>query len=72
MVVLSYFDLRQELVCVTVVFFVLKAGLTYGTLWLGLGYQGYGYVGSTLVSLIHAYSLVPSRIAPAIHDLYWK
>jgi uncharacterized membrane protein len=63
MVVLSYFDLRRELVRVTVLFFALNAGLTCGALWFGLGYQGYGYVGATLVSLIYAYSLVSSRIA---------
>ncbi len=63
MVVLSYFDLRRELVRVTMVFFTLNAGLTWVTLWLGLGYEGYGYAGATLLSLIYAYSLVSSRIA---------
>jgi polysaccharide biosynthesis protein PelG len=63
MVVLSYFDLRRELVRVTAVFFILNAGLTWGALWLGLGYQGYGYAGATLLSLIYAYSLLSSRIA---------
>jgi uncharacterized membrane protein len=63
MVVLSYFDLRRELVRVTLVFFTLNAGLTSVTLWLGLGYEGYGYAGATLLSLIYAYSLVSSRIA---------
>jgi uncharacterized membrane protein len=61
--VLSYFDLRRELVRVTMVFFTLNAGLTWVTLWLGLGYEGYGYAGATLLSLIYAYSLVSSRIA---------
>jgi uncharacterized membrane protein len=63
MVMLSYFDLRRELVRVTIVFFVLNAGLTCGTLWFGLGYQGYGYAGATLVSLIYGYSVLSSRVA---------
>jgi uncharacterized membrane protein len=63
MVVLSYFDLRRELVRVTVMFFLLNAGLTFGTLWFGLGYQGYGYAGATLVSLIYGYSVLSSRVA---------
>jgi uncharacterized membrane protein len=62
-VILSYFDLRSELVRVTAVFFILNAGLAWGALWLGLGYQGYGYTGATLLSLIYAYFLVSSRIA---------
>ena len=62
MVVLSYFDLRRELVQVTALFFTLNSGLTWGTLWLGLGYQGYGYLGATLLSLIYAYYLVSSRV----------
>ncbi len=63
MAILSYFDLRHELLRVSAVFLLLNAGLTLVTLWLGLGYQGYGYAGAALVSLIYAYSLVSSRIA---------
>ncbi len=63
MAILSYFDLRRELLRVSAVFLLLNAGLTLVTLWLGLGYQGYGYAGAALVSLIYAYSLVSSRIA---------
>jgi uncharacterized membrane protein len=63
MVIISYFDLKRELVLVAAVFFALNAGLTLGTLWLGLGYQGYGYCGATLLSLIFAYFLATTRIA---------
>lgn len=62
MAVLSYFDLRRELVRVSLVFLVLNTSLTLVTLWLGLGYQGYGYAGATLLSVVYAYSLVTSRI----------
>jgi len=62
MVVLSYFDLRRELVQVTALFFALNGGLTWGALWLGLGYQGYGYFCATLLALLYAYFLVSSRI----------
>ena len=62
MAILSYFDLRRELVRVAVAFLALNAGLTLVSLWFGLGYQGYGYAGATLLSLIYAYFLVSSRI----------
>jgi polysaccharide biosynthesis protein PelG len=62
MVIISYFDFRRLLLSVAAVFFVLNAGLTLGTLWLGLGYHGYGYLLATLFSLIYAYSAAASRI----------
>jgi uncharacterized membrane protein len=63
MAILSYFDLRRELVRVTIAFLALNAGLTWMTLWLGLGYQGYGYAAASLLSLIYAYFFVSSRVA---------
>lgn len=62
MVVISYFDLRRVLLSVTAVFFALNAGLTLATLWLGLGYHGYGYFLASLLSLLYAYSAAASRI----------
>jgi uncharacterized membrane protein len=48
---------------VSVAFLGLNAGLTLATLWFGIGYQGYGYAGAALLSLIYAYSMVSSRIS---------
>lgn len=62
MVVISYFDFRRLLLSVSLVFFLLNAGFTLGTLWLGLGYHGYGYLIATLLSLIYAYSAATSCI----------
>jgi polysaccharide biosynthesis protein PelG len=62
MVVISYFDFRQLLLSVASVFFVLNTGLTVCTLWMGLGYHGYGYLLAALLSLIYAYSAAASRI----------
>jgi uncharacterized membrane protein len=62
MVVISYFDLRRVLLSVAALFLLLNAGLTLGTLWLGLGYHGYGYLLATLLSSIYAYSAAASRI----------
>jgi uncharacterized membrane protein len=62
MVIISYFDFRGLLLSVAAVFFVLNAGLTLGTLWLGLGYHGYGYLMAALFSLFYACAAVASRI----------
>jgi uncharacterized membrane protein len=62
MIAISYFDLRRLLLSVSMVFFLLNAGLTWGALWLGLGYHGYGYLMATLLSLIYAYSAAASCI----------
>jgi uncharacterized membrane protein len=62
MVIISYFDFRGLLLSVAAVFFVLNTGLTLGTLWLGLGYHGYGYLLATLFSLFYACAAVASRI----------
>jgi uncharacterized membrane protein len=62
MVVISYFDFRRLLLSVASVFFVLNTGLTLGTLWLGVGYHGYGYLLATLLSLVYASSAAASRL----------
>jgi len=49
---LSYFDLRIELVIITFVLFVLNSGFTYITHLLGPYYYGYGYMFSILLSLL--------------------
>jgi polysaccharide biosynthesis protein PelG len=61
-VVIAYFDLRRLLLSVAAVFLLLNTGLTLGTLWLGLGYHGYGYLMATLLTLAYAYSAAASRI----------
>ena len=60
--VLSYFDLRREMVGVALVFLLLNGGLTWATLSLGIGYAGYGYFLAALLSLAFAYALAVRRV----------
>ncbi|MDO9711753.1 exopolysaccharide Pel transporter PelG [Paracraurococcus lichenis] len=62
MVVIAYFDFRSTMLAVAVMFFALNAGLTLGTLWLDLGYHGYGYFIAALLSLLFAYSATATRL----------
>ncbi|TPG57706.1 hypothetical protein EAH89_09745 [Roseomonas nepalensis] len=62
LVVVAYFDLRRVLLAVTAFFFLSNAGLTLAALWLGFGYDGYGYFLSTLATLIFALSLTIPRV----------
>jgi uncharacterized membrane protein len=57
MVTMSYFDLRRELLVVSVAFLVLNTGLTLVTLRLGPDFYGYGYFLACLLSAILAYAV---------------
>jgi uncharacterized membrane protein len=60
--ILSYFDLRRDLIAIGAVFLVLNAGLTLGVQALGIGYAGYGYFLAALLTLALAYALAARRL----------
>jgi uncharacterized membrane protein len=63
MAIISYFDLRRELLAVSAVFLVLNFAFTLASLHMGLGYYGYGYFLAALVTCLFAMLLASSRIA---------
>ncbi|CCO24109.1 exopolysaccharide Pel transporter PelG [Maridesulfovibrio hydrothermalis] len=61
-IILFYFDLRKEVLAVTLVFLFSNMGLTYLTMHLGFTFYGYGYCYSCLISLMFAYYLVSKSV----------
>lgn len=61
-IILFYFDLRKEVLAVTLVFLLTNAGLTYLTMQLGFTFYGYGYCYSCFISLMFAYYLVSKSV----------
>lgn len=61
-IILFYFDLRKEVLAVTLVFLLTNAGLTYLTMQLGFTFYGYGYCYSCFISLMVAYYLVSKSV----------
>ncbi|WP_027722078.1 exopolysaccharide Pel transporter PelG [Maridesulfovibrio zosterae] len=61
-IILFYFDLRKEVLAVTLVFLLSNAGLTYLTMQLGFTFYGFGYCYSCLISLMFAYYLVSKSV----------
>lgn len=60
--IVSYFDLRRDLVAIGAVFLVLNTALTFATQGFGVGYAGYGYFLAALLSLAFAYALAARRM----------
>ncbi len=70
MTVLSYFDLRRELLVVTFTFFILNAGLTAIAAMLGGEFHGYGYCLAALTSFVLAYYLAHSRVNRLLYHTF--
>jgi polysaccharide biosynthesis protein PelG len=70
MTVLSYFDLRRELVAVTMTFLVLNASLTALAATLGGEFHGYGYCLAALISFGLAYYLAHSRVNRLLYQTF--
>lgn len=62
-IMLSYFDLRRDLVLLTGLFFVTNAALTVVTLDLGFPYYGYGYFLACVVAACAGLVLAWRRVA---------
>jgi polysaccharide biosynthesis protein PelG len=68
--VLSYFDLRRELLAVSVAFLILNAGLTAVVAAGGAEFYGYGYCLAALLSFGLAYYLAKSRLDSLLYQTF--
>lgn len=62
-IILFYFDLRKEVLAVTLVFLLSNAGLTWLTIRLGFTFYGFGYCYSCFISLLFSYYLVSKSVS---------
>ncbi|MCG8606096.1 exopolysaccharide Pel transporter PelG, partial [bacterium] len=63
MIFMMYFDIRKQLMAVSVVFLLSNLVLTLLTLHLGYVFYGYGYLLACLITLIVAYVLLSRHIS---------
>ncbi len=61
-IILFYFDLRKEVLAVTLVFLFTNAGLTWLTIKLGFTFYGYGYCYSCFISLMFSFYIVSRSV----------
>ncbi len=61
-VILSYFDLRRDLVRVNLVFLAANAGLTWAFLPLGYPFYGAGYFAAAMIAFLAAYLVLVARV----------
>jgi uncharacterized membrane protein len=61
-IILFYFDLRKEVLTVTLVFLLSNVGLTWLSMQLGFTFYGYGYCYSCFIALMFAYYLVSKSV----------
>jgi polysaccharide biosynthesis protein PelG len=70
LIVFAYFDLRRELLLVSVIFFALNAGLTATTVWRGAEYYGYGYCLAALGSFGVAFYFAGVRVNQLLYQTF--
>lgn len=63
MVILSYFDDRNDVMYIQIFFFLTNALFTYITLHLGLAYYGYGFFASALLTFLLAAVILERYVA---------
>ncbi|SDK82206.1 Uncharacterized membrane protein [Maridesulfovibrio ferrireducens] len=61
-IILFYFDLRKEVLLITLIFLFSNAGLTLLSMKLGFTFYGYGYCYSCFISLLCAYYFVSKSV----------
>ncbi|WP_421902749.1 exopolysaccharide Pel transporter PelG [Maridesulfovibrio sp.] len=61
-IILFYFDLRKEVLAVTIVFLLSNVGLTWLSMQLGFTFYGYGYCYSCFIALMFSYYLVSKSV----------
>jgi len=62
LILILYFDFRGSALLVSTVFLGLNAGLTWATLHLGREFQGFGYLGAAMVSMLLALVVFRNRV----------
>jgi len=61
-IILFYFDLRGTVLCISISFLLLNAGLTYLSTLFTLDYYGYGYTYANLIALVIGIYLLDNKI----------
>jgi len=62
LILILYFDFRGSALLVSLVFLGLNAGLTLLTIRLGREFQGFGYLGATMISMLLALGVFRNRM----------
>lgn len=62
MVILFYFDLRREVLILSIIFLVSNTGLSWASIQLGQQWYGYGYCYACLISLLSGYFLLSRNL----------
>lgn len=62
MVVLFYFDLRREVLILSITFLLSNSGLSWASIQLGQQWYGYGYCYACLISLLVGYGLLSTNM----------
>ncbi|WP_319523578.1 exopolysaccharide Pel transporter PelG [Breoghania sp.] len=61
-IILFYFDLRRQVLIVSIVFVAGNAGLSVLSIWLGLPFYGYGYTYGCLIALMVAFHQLNANV----------
>lgn len=61
-IILFYFDLRKEVLAVTLVFLLSNVGLTWLSMQLGFTFYGYGYCYSCFIALMFSFYIVSKSV----------
>ncbi len=61
-IILFYFDLRKEVLAVTMVFLLSNIGLTWLSMRLGFTFYGYGYCYACFIALMFSYYFVSKSV----------
>lgn len=63
LIVFSYFDLRRLALKIVALFLFLNAAFSFGTLWAGFAWYGYGYFLSAVTVFFLAYMIMLRKMA---------
>ncbi len=61
-IILFYFDLRKRVLSIAFCYFVLNAGLSQLSLWLGFPFYGFGYAYACFFSLMLGFGLLVNAV----------
>ena len=61
-IILFYFDLRRQVLLVSLIFAAANIGLSALSIWLGLSFYGYGYTYACLIALMVAFFMLDANV----------